>query len=90
MPPQTRFFTLTTRFSSDFMSQVEDGTIDITVEDLPSFLYETGTVYNADDETAGLFRGYLPVRVSLHFDLFCLPDHCFRPIAIFSLGRHRP
>ena len=51
------------------MSQVEDGAIEITTEDLPSFLYESGTVYNPDDETAGLFRGFLFVRVSLHSDI---------------------
>jgi hypothetical protein len=46
---------LTTLFARDFMNQVEDGAIEITADDLPSFLYETGTVYNAEDETAGLF-----------------------------------
>ena len=40
------------------MSQVEDGTIDITVEDLPSFLYEA---YNAE----------LPeLQMRSHFELF--------------------
>jgi len=82
---------LTTPFSSDFMSHVEDGTIEITVNDLPSFLYETGTVYNSDDETTGLFRGYLLVRVSLCLDLSCLQssNRCSRSIAISSLGRRQ-
>jgi hypothetical protein len=50
--------------SSGFMDQVEDGKIEITSEDLPSFLYETGTVYDPENEAAGLFRGFLLVRVS--------------------------
>ena len=45
------------------MNQVEDGGIDITAADLPSFLYETGTVYNPRDEATSLFRGFLLVWV---------------------------
>jgi hypothetical protein len=71
MPGGTLSFTLTTLFR-DFMNQVEDGTIEITAEDLPSFLYESGTVYNPDDEITGLFRGFLLVRVSLGSDTFRL------------------
>ena len=41
--------------SSAFMDQIEDAKIDITSQDLPSFLYESGTVYNPEDEAAGLF-----------------------------------
>ena len=41
--------------SSAFMDQVEDVKIDITSQDLPSFLYESGTVYDPEDEAAGLF-----------------------------------
>jgi hypothetical protein len=40
------FFYVVDTFSRDFMKQVEDGTIEITADDLPSFLNETGTVYN--------------------------------------------
>jgi hypothetical protein len=87
---QTHSFVLMIRFSSEFMSQVEDGTIEITVIDLPSFLYETGTLYNHDNEMSGLFRGYLLVRVCFRFDFFCLPDRYLRSIAIFSQDRHRP
>ena len=54
------------------MNQVEDGTIEITANDLPSFLYETGTIYNPDDEITGLFRGFLLVRVSLASNIFHL------------------
>ena len=50
--------------SSGFMDQVEDGKIEITSNDLPSFLYETGTVYDPENEAAGLFRGFLLVQVS--------------------------
>jgi hypothetical protein len=64
------FFHANELFSRDFMNQVEDGTIEITADDLPSFLYETETDYNPDDEVNGLFRGFLLVRVSL--DLVCL------------------
>jgi hypothetical protein len=46
------------------MDQVEDGKIDITSEDIPYFLYETGTVYDPENESTGLFRGFLLVRVS--------------------------
>lgn len=52
------------------MDQVEDGKIEITSDDLPSFLYETGTVYNPENEAAGLFRGFLLVRVSAFFITF--------------------
>ena len=41
--------------SSDFMNQVGDGKIEITSQDLPSFLYKTGTVYDPENETIGLF-----------------------------------
>jgi len=46
------------------MDRVEDATINITAADLPSFLYETGTIYNPENEAKGLFRGFLIVRVS--------------------------
>lgn len=52
-------------FSRAFLDQVEDGKIEITANDLPSFLYDNGTVYNPDDEMGGLFRGFLLVRVSM-------------------------
>ena len=56
--------------SSGFMDQVEDGKIEITSNDLPSFLYETGTVYDPENEAAGLFRGFLLVRVSNFLNIF--------------------
>ena len=85
-------FMLTT-LCRDFMNQVEDGTIEITADDLPSFLYETGTVYNPDDETTGLFRGFQLLRVTLGSDiLFCLlfSNHYFRSTGIYLLGHHLP
>jgi hypothetical protein len=51
------------------MNKVEDGTIDITANDLPSFLYATEMDYNADDEVNGLFRGFLLVQVSLSLQI---------------------
>lgn len=47
--------------SRKFMHTFMDGSIEITDADLPSFLYESGTVYNPDDEVTGLFRGFLLV-----------------------------
>ena len=46
------------------MDRVEDGSILLTANELPSFLYETGTVYDEENEDVGLFRGFLLVRVS--------------------------
>lgn len=64
MPGGMISFMLTALFRN-FMNQVEDGTVEITADDLPSFLYETGTIYNPEDEITGLFRGFLLVRVSV-------------------------
>jgi hypothetical protein len=58
---------LTKSISRDFMERFEDGKIEITAADLPSFLYESGTVYDPDDEVTGLFRGFLIVRVCAPF-----------------------
>jgi hypothetical protein len=49
------------------MQTFADGRIEVTAADLPSFLYEIGTVYNPDDEVTGLFRGFLLVRVCTLF-----------------------
>ena len=71
--------------SSSFMDQVEDAKIDITSQDLPSFLYESWTVYNPEDEEAGLFQGFLLVQVSTYLITFNY-DHCIlspRYIGIF-------
>lgn len=74
------------------MDQVEDGKIEITAHDWPSFLYDTTTIYDPDDEVTGLFRGFLLVRVK-----YCLVDspyfrtgHFPRSIAIFLPGHLLP
>lgn len=41
--------------SSDFLNLVADGKIQITDEDFPSFLYETDTAYDEENEDIGLF-----------------------------------
>jgi predicted transcriptional regulator len=43
------------------MQTFADGQIEITAADFPSFLYESGTIYNPDDEVMGLFCGFLLV-----------------------------
>ena len=52
------------------MDQVEDSMIEITSDDLPAFLYETGTIYDPDNEAAGLFQGFLLARVSTRLITF--------------------
>jgi hypothetical protein len=61
------------------MDRVEDGSIQITDEDFPSFLYESETHYDADNEDIGLFRGYLLVRVYRH--IFTGPSSALKPAA---------
>ncbi len=46
------------------MDWIEDGSIRITADDFPSFVYESGTVYDEDNKNVGLFRGYLLVWAS--------------------------
>ena len=46
------------------MDRIEDGSIQITADDFPSFVYESGTVYDENNEDVGLFQGYLLVRAS--------------------------
>lgn len=71
------------------MDQVEDANIEITSEDLPSFLYEAGTVYDPENEAAGLFRGFLLVRVSSSLITFHYEHSIFFPrsFAIFLQDR---
>ena len=61
------------------MDRVEDGSIQITEEFFPSFLYETDTLYDKDNEDLGLFRGYLLVRVYRH--IFTGPSSAMNPTA---------
>ena len=79
MRPFHLVYVLTFFFSSGFMNQVEDATIEITSKDLPSFLYETGTVYDPENEAAGLFRGFLLVRVSTCLITFHYAHSIFPP-----------
>jgi hypothetical protein len=62
---------------SDFMDRVEDGSIQITDEDFPSFVYESETLYDEDNEDIGLFRGYLLVRV--YRSIFTGPTSAMNP-----------
>lgn len=61
------------------MDHVEDGSIRITDEDFPSFLYESETFYDEGNEDIGLFRGYLLVRVYRH--IFTGPTSAMNPAA---------
>jgi hypothetical protein len=57
------------------MDRVKDGSIQITDEDIPSFLYESKTLYNED---IGLFCGYLLVCV--YHSIFTGPTSAIKPI----------
>ncbi len=48
------------------MDRVEDGTVQITDEDFPFFLYEIETAYDEENKDIGLFHGFLLVRVYRH------------------------
>lgn len=61
------------------MDRVEDGTIRITDEDFPSFLYDTETAYDEENEDIGLFRGFLLIRVYRH--IFTGPSSVMNPTA---------
>jgi hypothetical protein len=60
------------------MDRIEDGSIQITEEYFPSFLYEKETLYDKDNEDLGLFRGYLLVRVYRH--IFTGPSSAINPM----------
>jgi hypothetical protein len=72
---------------SDFMDRVEDGSIQITEEFFPSFLYEKETVYDKDNEDLGLFRGYLLVRVYRH--IFTGPSSAMDTMAKVNKSKAR-
>ena len=46
------------------MDGVQDGSINVTHTDLPSFLYKTGTEYDEENQNDGLFQGFFLFRVS--------------------------
>lgn len=67
------------------MDQVEEGMVEISAADLPSFLYEMGMVYNLDNEIDGLFQGFLLVQVSVSY-YYSLFLNTFRSISTSSLA----
>src|ERR671928_1677970 len=69
------------------MDRVGDGSIKITDEDLPSFLYESGTAYDRENEDIGLFRGFLLVRVYRH--IFTGPSSALNPTAKINKNKAR-
>lgn len=71
------------------MDRVGDNKISITHEDFPVFLYESGTKYDRENEDAGLFRGYLLVRVRRIFQIESRQNEHSRRIDPFSLDHPR-
>jgi len=69
------------------MDLVEDGTVQITDEDFPSFLYEIETAYDEENENIGLFRGFLLVRVYRH--IFTNPSSAMNPTAKVNKSKAR-
>ncbi len=70
---------------SGFIDHVEDGLIQITDEDFPSFLYENKTLYDKDNEDIGLFCGYILVRVYRH--IFTAPTSAMNTTAKANKSR---
>ena len=73
---------------SAFMDRIEDKKIRLTDEDFPVFLYESGTVYDEENEDVGLFRGYVLVRVSGYYGPYSIMTHHVRFIDPSSLDHH--
>jgi len=69
------------------MDRVKDGTVQITDEDFPSFLYDTETAYDEENEDIGLFRGFLLVRVYRH--IFTGPSSAMNPTAKVNKSKAR-
>jgi len=69
------------------MDRVKDGSIQITDEDLPSFLYESETAYDEENEDMGLFRGFLLVRVYRH--IFTGPSSAMNPTVKVNKSKAR-
>ena len=69
------------------MDRVEDGTVQITDEDFPSFLYDTETAYDEENKDIGLFRGFLLVRVYRH--IFTGPSSAMNPTAKVNKSKAR-
>ncbi|KAF8193728.1 hypothetical protein BJ912DRAFT_960272 [Pholiota molesta] len=45
-----------------YMKQVKEGKIKLRAKNLPSFLYEEGTIYSVTRQDKGLFRGHVVIR----------------------------
>jgi len=60
------------------MDRIEDKKIRITDEDFPAFLYESGTVYDEENEDVGLFRGYVLLRVGFCYRVCSIMTHSFQ------------
>jgi hypothetical protein len=69
------------------MDRVEDGSIQITEEFFPSFLYEKDMLYDEDNDDLGLFRGYLLIRVYRH--IFTGPSSAMDPMAKVNKSKTR-
>jgi len=69
------------------MDRVEDGMVQITDEDFPSFLYDSETAYDEENEDIGLFRGFLLVRVYRH--IFTGPSSAMNPTAKVNKSKAR-
>ena len=69
------------------MDRVKDGSIQITDKDLPSFLYESETAYDEENEDMGLFRGFLLVRVYRH--IFTGPSSAMNPTVKVNKSKAR-
>ena len=69
------------------MDRVADGSIQITDEDLPSFLYASETPYDRENEDMGLFRVFLLVREYRH--IFTGPSSAMNPTAKVNKSKAR-
>jgi len=69
------------------MDRVEDGSVLLTANEFPSFLYETGTRYDENNEDLGLFRGFLLVRVRI-CDSVTVKDTVTLPYCFSGVSTH--
>jgi len=59
---------------SDYMKKVEEGKIKPRACDLPSFLFESGTIYDANEPDKGLFRSHTVIRVRIYSSSICFSN----------------
>lgn len=67
------------------MNAVQDGTINITHSDIPSFLYGAGTEYKEENQSNGPLQGYFLVRVSSISTLWAYDNNLFYRLGDTSL-----